>query len=82
LHQKAGANEVIEMHGTLATLTCTQCYKKFEYQALSRNLYRKQSIAVLSHRVAQLLKPDVILFGEQLPQKAWQQAQIRRESVI
>src|SRR5512134_3772340 len=30
LHQKAGSKHVIEMHGTLQTLTCTNCFKRFE----------------------------------------------------
>lgn len=30
LHQKAGSKTVIEMHGTMKTLTCTQCYHQVE----------------------------------------------------
>src|SRR5512133_2014492 len=30
LHQKAETQTVIEMHGTMQTLTCTQCYHKVE----------------------------------------------------
>jgi len=29
LHQAAGSKQVVEMHGTLHTLSCTQCYKNF-----------------------------------------------------
>src|ERR671911_1766616 len=29
LHQKAGSQHVIEMHGTLRTLSCTNCFKQF-----------------------------------------------------
>jgi NAD-dependent deacetylase len=74
LHQKAGSKRVIEMHGTLATLTCTQCYQKADYQDYLPQFIEKQT---LPHCPAcgALLKPDVILFGEQLPQKAWYQAQ-------
>jgi NAD-dependent deacetylase len=75
LHQKAGASQVIEMHGTLATLTCTQCYKKFEYQHYLEAFLEKKTLPYCPSCGA-LLKPDVILFGEQLPQKAWQQAQL------
>jgi len=31
LHQKAGSRRVIEMHGTLRTLSCTQCYRQQGY---------------------------------------------------
>src|SRR5215510_1252540 len=36
LHQKAGSGHVVELHGTLRTLSCTQCYKQF----LSENFLR------------------------------------------
>lgn len=74
LHQKAGAANVIEMHGTLATLTCTQCYRKYPYQDFLPAFLQNEQLPYCRHCAA-ILKPDVILFGEQLPQKAWQQAQ-------
>jgi NAD-dependent deacetylase len=74
LHQKAGSKLVIEMHGTLDTLSCTNCFKRFE----SKNFLQ----AFIEHGTVPLcvncngiLKPDVILFGEQLPQAAWFEAQ-------
>src|SRR5512141_1382467 len=30
LHQKAGSTCVVETHGTLNTLTCTNCYQKYD----------------------------------------------------
>lgn len=74
LHQKAGASNVIEMHGTLSTLTCTQCYRKFRHQDFLPAFLENGQLPHCNHCNA-LLKPDVILFGEQLPQKAWQRAQ-------
>jgi len=74
LHQKAGAMQVIEMHGTLATLTCTQCYSKHEYHRYLQ-AFLENNLLPYCPSCGALLKPDVILFGEQLPQKAWQQAQ-------
>lgn len=74
LHQKAGATRVIEMHGTLATLTCTQCYKKFEYQDYLA-AFIEHNLLPYCPSCGAILKPDVILFGEQLPQKAWYEAQ-------
>jgi len=74
LHQKAGSARVIEMHGTLATLTCTQCYKKFEYHKYL-NAFIESDLLPHCSICGAILKPDVILFGEQLPQKAWHEAQ-------
>jgi len=74
LHQKAGSKQVVEMHGTLRTLSCTQCYKKFPSEEFLKPFIEN---GALPHclNCKGLLKPDVILFGEQLPQSAWQAAQ-------
>lgn len=74
LHQKAGSQNVVEMHGTLRTMSCTGCFQKFEATP-----YITPYIA--TGKIPQclscngILKPDVILFGEQLPQMAWYEAQ-------
>jgi NAD-dependent deacetylase len=77
LHHKAGSKKVIEMHGTLRTLTCTQCFRKSEATAFMKDFLERARLPRCPFCNA-LLKPDVILFGEQLPQKAWYDAQ--RES--
>jgi len=74
LHQKAGSQSVIEMHGTLRTLTCTQCYHEELAQSYLRPFVERGEIP-LCPNCANVLKPNVILFGEQLPQTAWLQAQ-------
>jgi NAD-dependent deacetylase len=74
LHQKAGSKTVIEMHGSMQTLTCTQCYHQVNAETY---LTPFVETGTLPHcpKCQQMLKPDVILFGEQLPQTAWMQAQ-------
>ncbi len=74
LHQKAGANMVVELHGTMQTLTCTQCYDK---EQTARHLDEFIQNGKIPHcqKCGGILKPDVILFGEQLPQAAWFKAQ-------
>ncbi len=74
LHQKAGSRRVIEMHGTLRTLSCTQCYRQQGYEDYLPAFVTKGAIPHCPH-CDSILKPDVILFGEQLPQKAWLEAQ-------
>jgi len=74
LHQKAGSENVIEMHGTLRTLSCTQCFQ----QAQAENYLKafvEQGELPYCPKCGGILKPDAILFGEQLPQKAWYDAQ-------
>jgi NAD-dependent deacetylase len=74
LHQKAGAKHVIEMHGTLNTLACTQCFKRYGYETFLPPFIESGQMPRCPACNA-ILKPDVILFGEQLPQKAWHEAQ-------
>jgi len=74
LHHKAGSKNVIEMHGTMRTLTCTHCFQQAEAKDYLKSFIVQGE---LPHCPAcsGLMKPDVILFGEQLPQKAWYAAQ-------
>jgi len=74
LHQKAGSRHVIEMHGTLRTLSCTSCYRKFDSGDFVKRFIDDGTIP-LCLNCNGILKPDVILFGEQLPQSAWFEAQ-------
>ena len=74
LHQKAGSKNVVEMHGTLRTLSCTNCFKKFDSDPFLAS-YIETGVIPQCLNCNGILKPDVILFGEQLPQSAWFEAQ-------
>ncbi len=74
LHHKAGSKQVIETHGTMRTLSCTQCFHQVEAQGYLKP-FVEQGQLPRCPKCGGLLKPDVILFGEQLPQRAWYEAQ-------
>jgi len=74
LHQKAGSKNIIEMHGTLDSLSCTNCFKSFEGKNFLQPFIEHGTIPLCANCNG-ILKPDVILFGEQLPQAAWFEAQ-------
>jgi NAD-dependent deacetylase len=74
LHQKAGSTCVVETHGTMRTLTCTSCYHKFEAEPFLKPFIENDELPHCP-QCRGVLKPDVILFGEQLPHAAWVQAQ-------
>lgn len=74
LHQKAGSSHVVELHGTLRTLSCTQCYQQFPSGNFLKPFIEQGTLPQCTNCNG-ILKPDVILFGEQLPQTAWQAAQ-------
>jgi len=74
LHHKAGSQRIFELHGTLRSLSCTQCYRQFDYETY---LFPFIEDGKIPHCpvCAAILKPNVILFGEQLPQKVLFDAQ-------
>lgn len=73
LHQRAGSDQVLEIHGTLASLSCIGCFQKFEAgQFIPRYIHEKE--APRCPECGEILKPDIILFEEQLPQQTWLQA--------
>lgn len=74
LHQKAGSAHVIELHGSLASLSCTQCFRQEASLPYLKPFVEEGKIPMCP-RCGAVLKPDVILFGEQLPQRAWFEAQ-------
>jgi len=70
LHQRAGSKAVLEVHGTLNTLTCAGCYIQYGAEAYL-NPYIEFGKIPLCPACGSTLKPDVILFEEQLPNKVW-----------
>jgi NAD-dependent deacetylase len=74
LHQRAGSKTVIEVHGTFNSLTCTGCYQQ-RSSAEFMDSYIEEGVIPHCPDCHNLLKPDVILFGEQLPLQMWMLAQ-------
>lgn len=74
LHQKAGSKNVVEVHGSLSTGRCTNsaCAIKFTLEEITREMER--GIPPLCPRCRSLIRPNVVLFGEALPEEACQQA--------
>ena len=72
LHQDAGSREVIELHGSRRTLTCLDCARTFAREEVLAEVERgtvPRCRACGGH-----LKPDVVLFGEELPHDAIRRA--------
>ncbi len=83
LHQKAGSRRVIEVHGHLREATCIRCYQKVPAGPHLEAFLRDGTIPRCD-RCGGVLKPDIILFGEQLPARAFLAAQqeARRSDVF
>lgn len=65
LHQKAGSKNVIEIHGTAQKNYCNKC--KMEY---SSDVLFNTKEAIPKCECGGLIRPDITLYGEVLPQKA------------
>lgn len=68
LHQKAGSRNVLELHGDLWTTRCTACGVRQEDST------HDLGARPLCPACGGLLRPNVVWFGELLPQDAWGQA--------
>jgi NAD-dependent deacetylase len=65
LHQRAGSQRVYELHGHMREATCVRCYKTYPVEPLIERLLTEGCVPYCACGGA--LKPNVILFGEQLP---------------
>lgn len=74
LHQRAGSDHVLEIHGTLSTATCIRCYKTYTSEGIIQN-FLDSGVIPRCIECTGVLKPDIILFEEQLPHKIWIQAE-------
>ena len=74
LHRRAGSERLYEIHGHLREATCTSCYQKHNATNLIEDFARTGALPYCDH-CGGLLKPDIILFGEQLPSTIMREAQ-------
>lgn len=80
LHQRAGSENVIEVHGNLQRAKCIKCDAEVSVLVLAEKLFQRGEIPPKCDACGKgILKPDVVLFGEKLPEdaisKAWNAAE-------
>jgi NAD-dependent deacetylase len=69
LHAKAGTRELVEVHGSISSSSCLRCGASFELEEARRRLADDDG-GVPRCDCGDPLKPDVVLFGEMLPEAA------------
>jgi NAD-dependent deacetylase len=74
LHTRAGSEKVLEVHGSLYTLTCTNCYRQIQSSQIMED-YLNNCTIPYCQACGSIMKPDVILYEEQLPVKTWSMAE-------
>lgn len=72
LHGLAGSGEVVEVHGSIETSSCTTCGSSWTLAEVEA-LFDEDGIATCSGCMGKI-KPDVVLFGEMLPLAAIERA--------
>lgn len=67
LHQRAGSTNVLELHGSIIRIKCTVCNFR-------DNITEPFSDLPPKCKCGNILRPDVVWFGEPLPQDVWNKA--------
>ena len=63
LHQAAGSENVIEIHGTTTEYLCTRCKKRYPER------YIKEASGVPRCNCGGILRPDIVFYGEMLDEE-------------
>ncbi len=74
LHHMAGTEELIEVHGSIETSRCLACGATYELEWVRDQAAEHGIPRCTACDEAPPLKPDVVLFGEMLPEAAIQRA--------
>ena len=70
LHQRAGSRNVLELHGSIITIKCTVCNFK---DKITNSFSEIPPLC----KCGNILRPDVVWFGEPLPQDVWEEAMMQ-----
>jgi NAD-dependent deacetylase len=77
LHQKAGSKHILELHGNMREATCLRCRQVVSTQGMMEQFFKEDELPYCS--CGGLLKPNIVLIGEQLPRwvllEAWGEAE-------
>ena len=68
LHSKAGSKKVLELHGSIMDNYCIKCHKYYDAT------YVFDSKGVPRCSCGSIIKPNVVLYNESLPEDVWNEA--------
>ncbi len=72
LHELAGSRRVIEVHGSIRTSSCLACGERLPLPEVARLV--EAHGAPPCPRCGRILKPDVVMFGELMPEREIEEA--------
>ncbi len=73
LHQEAGSKQVVEFHGNGRRLVCLHCGARIDAEA-AREQVGASAEPPACPECAEILKPEVVFFGEAIPEDALDQS--------
>lgn len=74
LHNRAGSQEVLELHGNIMRNYCIECGQEFSPSEFQKLYTQNDDHIPRCDQCNGLIRPDVVWFGEQLPQKDLQKS--------
>ncbi len=76
LHQRAGVPEdkIFELHGSMRRVVCLQCGHRFPLEQIRARLDAGEEVPACEV-CRGILKPDIVLFGEALPEEVFDRAE-------
>ncbi|GAH89663.1 unnamed protein product, partial [marine sediment metagenome] len=81
LHQKAGVpdEKVFELHGNMQRVLCLSCARRYPIEQIKVRLDEGEEVpdCEVCHGI---LKPDIVLFGEPMPEKVLHEATLRSQN--
>lgn len=73
LHTRAGNTHILELHGHMREATCVHCFTVYTAEPIIRKFLDDRQVPHCP-KCSGVIKPNVILFGEQLPVRELQAA--------
>jgi NAD-dependent deacetylase sirtuin 3 len=64
-------DHLVEAHGTFATATCTTCLKTYTCDDIRDKVLTGVIPKCIHDSCQGVIKPDIVFFGEQLPERFW-----------
>jgi len=77
LHRRAGSKNVLELHGNIFRARCLSCEKVVDHQIEIKHNEKTGTTPELNRpecTCGALLRPDIVWFGEAIPQDIWQKS--------
>jgi len=66
LHQRGGSETVFELHGSIKNSHCLNCGKYYDYKVMREKIFSEE---IPTCDCGGIIKPDIVFFGESLPEK-------------